>query len=71
MMISQRVAQQSLRRCMSGPEHGVIELEHILTRFVIPLLVAVQQPYALRWSVLNSAAPAAIAAGRTTMMQTR
>ncbi|KAL5356655.1 hypothetical protein BJX96DRAFT_143167 [Aspergillus floccosus] len=40
-MISQKVAQQSLRR------------------------LAVQQPYAMRWSMMNAASPAAIALGRT------
>ncbi|BAE63756.1 succinate dehydrogenase cytochrome b560 subunit [Aspergillus flavus] len=44
-MISQKVAQQSLRR------------------------LAVQQPYAMRWSLMNSATPAAVAMGR--FMQTR
>ncbi|RAK98952.1 succinate dehydrogenase cytochrome b560 subunit [Aspergillus ibericus CBS 121593] len=44
-MISQKVAQQSLRR------------------------LAVQQPYALRWSLMNSASPAAVALGRN--IQTR
>jgi succinate dehydrogenase (ubiquinone) cytochrome b560 subunit len=39
-MISQKVAQQSLRR------------------------LAVQQPYAMRWSLMNSASPAAVAMGR-------
>lgn len=42
-MISQKVAQQSLRR------------------------LAVQQPYAVRWSLMNSMTPAAVATGRTTM----
>ncbi|KAA8646991.1 hypothetical protein EYZ11_000091 [Aspergillus tanneri] len=44
-MISQKVAQQSLRR------------------------LAVQQPYAMRWSLMNSASPAAVAIGRN--IQTR
>ncbi|PYH92227.1 cytochrome b560 subunit of succinate dehydrogenase [Aspergillus ellipticus CBS 707.79] len=44
-MLSQKVAQQSLRR------------------------LAVQQPYALRWSLMNAASPAAIALGRN--IQTR
>ncbi|PWY90772.1 cytochrome b560 subunit of succinate dehydrogenase [Aspergillus heteromorphus CBS 117.55] len=44
-MLSQKVAQQSLRR------------------------LAVQQPYALRWSLMNSASPAAVALGRN--IQTR
>ncbi|KAL2824038.1 hypothetical protein BDW59DRAFT_162809 [Aspergillus cavernicola] len=44
-MISQKVAQQSLRR------------------------LAVQQPYAMRWSLMNAASPAAIAIGRN--IQTR
>ncbi|KAF9894878.1 cytochrome b subunit of succinate dehydrogenase, Sdh3p [Aspergillus nanangensis] len=44
-MISQKVAQQSLRR------------------------LAVQQPYAMRWSMMNAASPAAIAIGRN--VQTR
>ncbi|CAL00251.1 succinate dehydrogenase cytochrome B subunit, mitochondrial [Aspergillus awamori] len=44
-MLSQKVAQQSLRR------------------------LAVQQPYALRWSLMNSVSPAAVALGRT--VQTR
>ncbi|KAE8349289.1 hypothetical protein BDV28DRAFT_141533 [Aspergillus coremiiformis] len=44
-MISQKVAQQSLRR------------------------LAVQPPYAMRWSLMNSASPAAVAMGR--FMQTR
>ncbi|KAL4883026.1 hypothetical protein BJY04DRAFT_31881 [Aspergillus karnatakaensis] len=44
-MISQKVAQQSLRR------------------------LAVQQPYAMRWSLMNAASPAAVAMGRN--IQTR
>ncbi|EAW12659.1 succinate dehydrogenase cytochrome b560 subunit [Aspergillus clavatus NRRL 1] len=40
-MISQKIAQQSLRR------------------------LAVQQPYAMRWSLMNAASPAAVATGRT------
>ncbi|KAL4787848.1 hypothetical protein BJX76DRAFT_267949 [Aspergillus varians] len=44
-MISQKVAQQSLRR------------------------LAVQQPYAMRWSLMNAASPAAVAMGRN--VQTR
>ncbi|KKK13381.1 hypothetical protein P175DRAFT_0518951 [Aspergillus ochraceoroseus IBT 24754] len=44
-MISQKVAQQSLRR------------------------LAVQQPYAMRWSLMNAASPAAVAIGRN--IQTR
>ncbi|CEL04241.1 hypothetical protein BJX68DRAFT_226663 [Aspergillus pseudodeflectus] len=44
-MISQKVAQQSLRR------------------------LAVQQPYAMRWSLMNAASPAAVAIGRN--VQTR
>ncbi|KAI9374486.1 hypothetical protein BJX61DRAFT_294590 [Aspergillus egyptiacus] len=44
-MISQKVAQQSLRR------------------------LAVQQPYAMRWSLMNAASPAAVALGRN--IQTR
>ncbi|KAL3481795.1 hypothetical protein BJX99DRAFT_218247 [Aspergillus californicus] len=44
-MISQKVAQQSLRR------------------------LAVQQPYAMRWSLVNAASPAAVAIGRN--IQTR
>ncbi|RMJ21450.1 succinate dehydrogenase cytochrome [Aspergillus sp. HF37] len=39
-MLSQKVAQQSLRR------------------------FAVQQPYAMRWSLMNTASPAAVALGR-------
>ncbi|KAL6239461.1 hypothetical protein BDW75DRAFT_236372 [Aspergillus navahoensis] len=39
-MLSQKVAQQSLRR------------------------LAVQQPYAMRWSLMNAASPAAVAMGR-------
>ncbi|KAL4862302.1 hypothetical protein BDV12DRAFT_178983 [Aspergillus spectabilis] len=44
-MISQKVAQQSLRR------------------------LAVQQPYPMRWSLMNAASPAAVAIGRN--IQTR
>ncbi|KAL4805944.1 hypothetical protein BDV18DRAFT_140194 [Aspergillus unguis] len=46
-MLSQKVAQQSLRR------------------------LAVQQPYAMRWSLMNAASPAAIAMGRNMNVQTR
>ncbi|RDW61849.1 succinate dehydrogenase cytochrome b560 subunit [Aspergillus mulundensis] len=47
-MLSQKVAQQSLRR------------------------LAVQQPYAMRWTLMNAASPAAVAMGRNVqMIQTR
>ncbi|RAH71807.1 succinate dehydrogenase cytochrome b560 subunit [Aspergillus aculeatinus CBS 121060] len=44
-MLSQKVAQQSLRR------------------------LAVQQPYALRWSLMNSVSPAAVTLGRNVQMR--
>lgn len=67
-MYSQKVAQQSLRRRMCGP-NVLTPLVDLLLISLLFVAVAVQQPYAMQWSMANAASPAAIALGKN--LQTR
>lgn len=63
-MFSQKLAQQSLRRRMypytATPDIEIVGNPVLIVIFVA---VAVQQPYAMRWSMTNAASPVAVALG--------